>query len=234
MNPRLAQFLVRLYPPSWRARYGAEFLTFLESDRGGLRNSANVAWSALCERILPTPGLDQSARAVQFRSWCLRAPWAIFSLSPLLLLAGSYFIGLFLLWAGWVTYLPGADTPFGGPMRGPIYGFGNIYFQADKLFYFGAPVLIGWAIGLVAARQRVKVVWPSVGWFLIILMGATNRVHASRTAIPRGLGHISMDFALGTSVPAVWDHLFYASVILLLTVLPYLIWRLQRSRSLFA
>ena len=31
MNPRLAGFLTRLYPPAWRARYGAEYRMFLEA-----------------------------------------------------------------------------------------------------------------------------------------------------------------------------------------------------------
>lgn len=31
MNPRLAGFLTRLYPPAWRARYGTEYRMFLEA-----------------------------------------------------------------------------------------------------------------------------------------------------------------------------------------------------------
>jgi hypothetical protein len=31
MNPRLSGFLTRLYPPAWRARYGAEYRVFLEA-----------------------------------------------------------------------------------------------------------------------------------------------------------------------------------------------------------
>jgi len=42
-----------------------------------------------------------------------------------------------------------------------------------------------------------------------------------------------MDIALGTSVASIADRLFYALVILSLAVLPYLVWRLQRARSLF-
>ena len=57
MSPKLAHLLIRLYPPAWRERYGAEFEALLQSGPGGLRATANVAWSALHEHIVPTPGL---------------------------------------------------------------------------------------------------------------------------------------------------------------------------------
>jgi hypothetical protein len=128
-------------------------------------------------------------------------------------------------------FLPGADTPFGGHR---IYKLANWYFQAGRALYFAAPILVGWGIGLIAARQRFKAVWPTIGLALIALMGGTAQVHASRTAVPGGLGHIRMDFALGTSIQGIPDGLFHALVILALTVLPYLVWRLQRARSLSA
>jgi hypothetical protein len=232
MNPRLAQFLVRLYPSAWRKRYGAEFAAFLESGKGGLRTSANVGWSAVCERINSTQErtIDQSAGSVQFRSWYVRAPWAIFGLGPVFLLGGAYLIPLFMLWFGWKMFLPEADTPFGGP----TYGVGNIYFQAAKFLFFGAPVLIGWAVGVVAARQRAKAGWLSVGLVLIALLAATNQVHASRTEVSRGLGHISMTFGVGTSFQTIRDRLIYAAVIFSVAVLPYLFWRMQRARSRIA
>jgi len=209
-----------------------EFVDILESGKGGLRTSVNVGWSALCERIVPPQGrtIDQSAGSVQFRSWYVRAPWAIFGLGPVFLLGAAYLIALFMLWSGWKMFLPEADTPF----RGPVYGFVNIYFQAARLLFFGAPVLIGWAVGVVAARQRAKAGWLSVGLVLTALVAATNQVHASRTEVSRGLEHISMHFGVGTSFQAIRDRLIYAAVILSIAVLPYLVWRMQRARSLFA
>ena len=59
MNRSLAHLLVCLYPRSWRERYGTEFETFLET--GGdssLGALADIVWSALYERILPTRGGD--------------------------------------------------------------------------------------------------------------------------------------------------------------------------------
>jgi hypothetical protein len=149
----------------------------------------------------------------------------------LLLLAGAWFVALFILWSGWQIFLPGADTPFGA---GRVYGFANLYFQAGKALYFGAPILVGWGIGLIAVRQRLKTLWPMVGLVLIVGMGGTSQVQASRTAVHGGVGHIRMDFALGTSVHGLPGGLMHALVILSLTMLPYLIWRLQKARSLSA
>jgi hypothetical protein len=181
-------------------------------------------------------GIDELAKAMaeqrQFQSWSARAPWATFGLAPLFLLAGVWFVALFLLWSGWQIFLPGADTPFGsrsGPHR--ILDLANLYFQFDRALYFGAPILIGWGIGLVAARQRLKTGWPSLGLFLIALVGGMAQVNASRTAIPHGLGHISISFAL---TPTFHGGPFGLLQMLLLpmTALPYVVWRLREAYSL--
>ena len=199
-----------------------------EEERAG--NSREDAESAALGRL---GAMDDLARAMiekrQFQSWCVRAPWAMFGLAPLFLLAGAYFVACLYLWCGWKIFLPGADTPFGS-LAAPIYSFANIYFQAGKSYYFSAPILVGWTVGLVAARQRLTVVWPTVGLALIAWMGATAQIHASRTAIPRGLGHVSMNFfTLGPSGQSISDSLLYALVLFTLAVLPYLIWRLRRA-----
>ena len=224
MNPRLAHLLVRLYPRPWRERYGEEFEALLETGRAGPRAAANVAWSALGERIFPTVGgnMEQS----RFQSWCVRAPWAMFGLAPVVLLAAAYLVACFILWSGWKIFLPGADTPFGAR----IDGFAIPYFKLGRLIYFSAPIVIGWAIGLVAGRQRLKAIWPAVGWALIALIGGTIQIHASRSAVSGGIGHIRLDFAIGTFGHGIPDGVFHALIILSLTALPYLIWRLLNAR----
>jgi len=235
MNRFAAHLLTRLYPRAWRERYGAEFEAFLQTGRGGLLASANVGanvvWSALCERIFPTRGGTMDQDPDSFQSWCVRAPWAIFGLAPLLLLAGAWLVALLMLWFGWNIFLPGADTPFGShPGAYGKYDLANLYFQLDRLIYFGAPILVGWGIGLIAARQRLKAVWPTAGLVLTALIGGTAQVHAGRTAVPGGLGHISMDFTLGSTIPLFPDGLSHALAILSLTALPYLLWRFQKTR----
>jgi hypothetical protein len=200
-----------------------------EEERAG-RSSADAVSAAL----LRLGGIDDLATAMteqrQFQSCSARAPWAMFGLAPIIFLAGAWFVALFILWSGWAMFLPEADTPFGGHH---LYRLANLYFQADRALYFGAPILIGWGIGLIAARQRLNAAWPIAGLSLIALIGGTAQVHASRIAVPRGLGHISMDFTLGSTMPLIPYALFHVLVILSLTGLPYLLWRLQKARALF-
>jgi hypothetical protein len=225
MNPGLAHLLACLYPRPWRERYGSEFEALLQTGRGDLRTSANVVWSALREHVFPTPGLK--IEQPQFQTWCVRAPWAMFGLVPLFLLAGAYFVACLVLWSGWKIFLPGTNTPFV-----PIDGFAVFYFGVGKWLYYGAPILIGWGIGLMAARQRSNAIWPTVGLVLIALIGGTSQVRASGPAVPGGVGHISMDLALGPWVRGVPHGLFHALAILSLTMLPCVIWRLQKAYSL--
>jgi hypothetical protein len=231
MNPKLARLLTRLYPRSWRERYGAEFEELLETGRGGFRTFANVACSGIRERIFPIPGLapDRGTGSGRFHSLCARAPWAIFSLAPVPLLAGCYLAACLILWAGWRFFLPGSDTPFGG---GPRHGLVNLYFQFGKYFYGSAPILVGWVVAVLAVRQRVNAVWPLTSLILVAWMGAAARIQASRTGIPNGLGHVRMDFVLWPWVQNGHDSLVHALVILSLAVLPYLLWRIHIARTM--
>jgi hypothetical protein len=163
----------------------------------------------------------------ELRSWCVRAPLAMFGIAPILFLAATYFIACFILWSGWKIFLPGNDTPF----VGPIDGFAAIYFAIGRWLYFLAPVLVGWGIGAIAARQRLKAFWPALGLAVVALMGSSAQVQASRTAVAGGLGHIRMNFALG---PSVQGSLFHALVIMSIAALPYFIWRFRQGRYLSA
>ena len=234
MNARFARLLTRLYPRAWRQRYGQEFQGLLESERGGLRAFVNVTRSALCEHVIPTQDAsDRSPGSLRFRSCCIRAPWAVFSLGPLLLLAGAYFIACLYLWSVWTIFLPAADTPFGVRWMGPPYALPNLCFQFGKFYYFGAPVLVGWAMGLIAARQRMRALWPILSLILLALTGGSAQIHASRTGVPNWVGHIRMDFFIfGSSVQGASQGIWNALLILLLTVPPYLMLRrLQKARS---
>jgi hypothetical protein len=173
--------------------------------------------------------MNPASPSLRFEFWCARAPWAMFSLGPVILLAGAYLVACLILWSGWRMFLPGADTPFGG---GPVHGFANLYFQCGKFLYYSAPILVGWAIEFIAVRQRAKAAWPAIGLVLIAWMGATAHIQASRTAVPHGLGHIWLDFALWPSAQNAPGLLLVVSILLSIIVLPYFLWRLQRARLL--
>ena len=205
----------------------------MEEVRAG-RNAADAEWAAL-DRL---GSMDDLAKAMieqrQFQSWCARAPWAMFSLVPTLVLAAAWIIALFILWSGWNIFLPGAVTPFGtGHFR--RFDLANIYFQFGKAIYFFAPIVVGWGIGVIAARQRLKAIWPAVGLVLIALIGGAGQVHAGHTSVPDGLGHITMDFTLVPSVQGGYPYsLIHAAILLAITALPYLIWKLQQANSRWA
>ncbi len=178
---------------------------------------------------------DSLAKAMieqrQFQSWCARAPWAMFSFAPVLLLTAAWSTALFILWSGWQIFLPGAETPFGtGHFR--LFDPANVYFQLGKAIYFFAPLLVGWGIGIIAGRQRLKAIWPAVGLLLIALIGGASGVQAGRTAVPGGLGHIRMSFTLAPSAQGGHPYgLVHAAILFTITALPYLIWKLQQAYS---
>ena len=217
-------------------RYLAELSDHLadltaEEERTG-RGRADAEAAALAR----LGGVDNLAKAMterrQLRSWCARAPWAMFSVAPLLFLAGAYFVACFILWSGWKIFLPGADNPFGVRIGGPVYGIENIYFQTGRMIYFGAPVLVGWGLALMAARQRLKAAWLAAGLVLVAWMGGTARVHAIRPPVHGAGGQVSMSFF--TLGPSAEQSVIGFLLILSLILLPYLIWRIQRAHSLSA
>jgi hypothetical protein len=168
----------------------------------------------------------------QFQAWSARLPWAAFALAPVVVLAATWFVALFALWLGWQIWLPGADTPFGvahGAVQRHITDPANLYFQFDRLLYFGAPILVGWGVALIAARQRLKTIWPYVGFVLIGLLGATAQVYASRTAVPHALGHIALHFHLGFLQNDGPIGLLQA-MMLPIIALPYLLWSLRNAQ----
>jgi hypothetical protein len=213
-------------------RYVAELsdhLTDLKAEEEGNGRSPAAAEAAALVRLGSPRDLARAMIAQpKLHSWPARAPWAVFGLAPLFFLAAAWAAAFFILWSGWQIFLPGADTPFGA---GPFHGVANLYFQAGKALYFFAPLAAGWAIGVIAARQRVKAIWPTVGLFLVAWTGGAGQVQASRTAVAGGFGHIRMDFASGLSIHGLPNSLLHALAILAITLLPYLIWRLQRTHS---
>jgi hypothetical protein len=206
----------------------ADHLADLRAEEQRAGRSPADAESAALRRL---GGMDDLAKAMigqrQFQSWSVRAPWAMFGLAPLFLLGGAYFVACLILWSGWKIFLPGTDTPF---VR--IDGVAIFYFGVGRLLYYSAPFLIGWGIGLMAARQRFAPVWPTLGLVLIAMVGSSAEVHASRPAVPGAIGRISMDLALGPPLQDIFHDMCRALLILSLTLLPFLVWRFLKARSL--
>ena len=209
-------------------RYLKELTDHLTDLRAEEERAGSSRQDAEAAALIRLGTAEELAKAMveqrQFQSWSARAPWAVFACAPIFVLAMAYFAACFILWSGWRIFLPGTDTPF----VGPIYGLANIYFQTGRMLYFSAPVLIGWGIGLAAARQRLKTIWPAIGLVLTALAGGSARVHADRPVAGDG-GHVSMDFAFGQFGPGVPSSLLHFLMFLSLMALPYIIWRLYRA-----
>jgi hypothetical protein len=218
MNPRLARMLVRLYPRAWRERYGTEFEAVLERGRGDFQTFANVVRSALGERLFPTVP-DSNTGPTLFQSWCARAPWAMFGIAPLVLLVAAYFVACFILWSGWRFFLPGMETPFA--VR--LHGVSILYFGVGRWLYFYAPMVIGWAVAVTAARKQSRAIWPVAGLILIALAGGAAQVETYRATDG---GRVSLDFFF-------W-HTIHTVILFTVTLIPYLILRIGRARRVGA
>jgi hypothetical protein len=81
-------------------------------------------------------------------------------------------------------------------------------------------------MGVLAARQRLRVVWPVVGMAAVAWVGCMARVHAVRPEIWGVGGHVSM----GLAWPSGTGNWIYLSVMVAVTVVPFLVWRVVRDR----
>jgi hypothetical protein len=205
----------------------ADHLADLRAEEMQSGHSAADAESAAFARL---GSMDDLAKAMidqrKFQSWCARAPWAMFSVAPALILAGAWGIALFILWSGWNIFLPGAASPFdAGHFK--MFDFANIYFQLGRSIYLGAPILIGWGIGLIAIRQRIKATWPLIGLALIALMGDSLGVYCYRG--PGNVAHVTMGLGVDWIVQGIPYGLLHTLVLLSTTAVPYWIWRLHQA-----
>jgi hypothetical protein len=222
MNPRLARWLTRLYPRTWRERYGAEFAAHLETGPGGALSAFDVVRSVVIEHLAPTVQAEGS-RLSGWQAWCVQSPWVVFGVAPWLSLAAAYFAACLILWLGWRMLLPGSSTPFV-----PVHGIAVVYFGLGRALYFAAPVLVGWGLVLVAVRRRLSAVWLAPSLILLAWVASAIRVQARISSASQGGGDISIGFFFRDL-----SRLPDAAMILLLTLPLYFALRawIVRARS---
>lgn len=236
MDKRFNGLRERLLRAGIAPRHVRRYLAELEDHRTDLQaqeeasglNSDDARAAALLRLGTEDALFNAMAGETRLRSWSCRAPWATFGFAPLALLAGAYLFACLYLWFGWTTFLPGTDTPFGARMPGPIYSWASLYFQAGKYFYIFAPLLVGWAIAVMALRQRCRAIWPVLGMASVAWMGGTAQIQASRSAVPNHLGNIGMSaFVPG---PSLRTNVTGFVLIFLFAAVPYVAWRFQQQR----
>jgi hypothetical protein len=103
-------------------------------------------------------------------------------------------------------FLPASATPFER-----LEGWAVPYFGMGRLIYYGAPVFVGWALGMIAARQRVQAVWPVAGIALACLAGAMAQVRVGAVG------------SVGLAIAPV--SVTYLAGLMVLAALPYFVWR---------
>jgi len=231
MQKRFVELRERLLRAGVAPRHVRRYLDELMDHVADLREeevcagkTAIDAEKAAVERLGP---VDQLARAMtarpELRAWSARAPWAVFSVGPVALLGGLYLVACILLWTGWQIFLPGAKTPFV-----PIHGVAVIYFGVGRMLYWGGPVLVGWALGLVAARQRSSVAWLAAGLALLAFIGGAAQVSAFGPVAPGVPGHVHLWLTWGATPEETMGRLGSAGAIYCFAALPYVIWKWKR------
>lgn len=185
-------------------RYLAELTDHLADLRAEEERAGRSRADAEAAALVRLGSMEDLARAMigkrQLQSWSARAPWAMFGLAPVSLLAGAWFVALFILWSGWQIFMPGTDTPFGTRLAGPVYGFENIYFQVGRMIYFGAPFVIGWASALSPPVSGCRRFGPLSAWCCWRASPARPRF---KQAVPRAQAARRMwAWALGLSIKA--------------------------------
>lgn len=220
MNRRVAQVLVRAYPPAWRKRYGAEFAAMLEAGPGGLGTVLNVLGSAMGERMLPTARGGEMISASRLETWSARAPWAVFGVAPVVLLAAAYSVSLTILWTGWQMFLPKEQSPFV-----PVDGWAVVWFGVGRVLYFGAPALAGWWLAIAAARSRTQLLWPALGAAAMAVIDGVVQVAAVRPSLSEA-GRVRL-------LVADWRP-GYSAAVLACTIAIYLLLRMRNRRKLEA
>lgn len=177
----------------------------IEAERGGL-----IGKDAEAAAILQLGSEAELAAAMlgraELKSLSARAPWAVFGLGTLASLAAGYAIALSILWSGWRIFLPESATPF---LR--LEGWAVPYFGMGRLIYYGAPVFVGWMLGVIGARQRIRAVWPLAGIVLACVIGAMAQVRVGETG--------SVGFAIAPV------NVTYFAGLMVLAALPYIVWR---------
>ena len=172
---------------------------------------------ALAEAMIARPDL---------RAWSARAPWAVFGIGSVACVAVAYAAACTILWTGWRIFLPARETPFVA-----IDGWATAYFGLGKLLYFCGPVMVGWGMGLMAARQRIRLIWPPAGVAVTALIACMVQVHVRRPDAGSGWGHVSLGLTMGSTRGEILEQLIYAAALFIASLLPYAIWRLGRERG---
>jgi len=169
-------------------RYIAELREHLDDLAAEQREAGYDAQDAMIRARGRLGRDDELAAAMleqkQFRSWAARAPWAVFLLLPpfAAIAIGMLFIGTLVL----------MGKHYGFPGHGPLP---PLWFQnfAAHVVAISNLVVVPLAAALfvaIAARQRLKLVWPCTATLLLLILV----IHADVSFLPHHKGHLMLGF----------------------------------------
>lgn len=231
MSKPLAELRERLLRAGIAPRHVRRYVKELEDHLADLRTEEERAGRSRVEAeqaaLARLGTVDElAARLIaqpQFRSMAARAPWAVLGLGPVVGLAGLWVVALTILVTGWNIFMPNSETPF---VR--VAGFAAVYFGIGRALYFVAPVLAGWAVGVIAVRQRLSVTWLLVGWAGLAWCRGMAQVAAHRTLESPDCKPVAI--VVGFAQHWTSGNLGHVAMILALTVLPYVALRWWSAR----
>ncbi|KXF77731.1 hypothetical protein ATN84_10400 [Paramesorhizobium deserti] len=150
--------------------------------------------------------IDDLAQAMidqpRLRSWNVRAPWATLVLGSCLAFAAGIMAALMLL----ASFGPSVPSSWA-----PQVASGTAFFCNFLL-----PLLCGWTVAVVAIRQRMDSFWPVVALGVLALVSSAIQVGVTMSG-----GHGEIGVGAGASL----DTVVLLARNLVLTLIPYLIWR---------
>jgi hypothetical protein len=195
-----------------------------EEEHAGLDH--NAAERCALTRLGDTDSLAETMIArKEFLSWSHRAPWAVFFLGPLAALLAINFASLLLLLFIVEFFGSGSDRI---PTLVPAW-FNPVCTAITQFDLFILPLLLGWAISLLAVRQKMKIFWPIVGLAIVSIFCGIQTFDIQWSTVPNGLNGVGVSWPFvphGSRITVATA--FRVFVNLGLTVTLLMLWRSRR------
>ncbi len=218
------RLLVAGVAPRHIRRYIAELEDHLADLRREAPNEAAAAARLGDLDTLAQPMLDRP----EFRSWTARAPWMTLIGGPILaMVAATAAVCLpFVAYGAIFLAMQPPNAPRGiEPMWLQYTAHAATYF----LVYM-APILIGWAVSLMAIERRLAPMWPIVG---LVVFAAVTGTFDIGVSFPKVAGeHGELRIGWGWWGEFSTQHSDIRTALnLVLTAGPYLFWHTRNRRE---
>jgi hypothetical protein len=205
-------------------RYIAELRDHLDDLIAEERQAAGDEREARSRALTRLGSIDALAGAMIARrevlAWGRKAPVATYVIAPAIALAACTALAM----AGVVMTATWLRTASGGAANLPSW---SLAMAADVVFFSNGllAVLLGWALGVMATRERSAPLWPVLRIVVLATVGGALQLEVT---LPSAIGHGEIDFAGGG-----WgDFLGRVAHNLVLMLAPYAairLWRAVRS-----